>query len=834
MDYFETFGSFGAGGSRQRSPAGKIRYLAGFESTYLPIHGQDVLEISGDGSALPAVLQSLGDAGLNLIRYPLRWHRIEQTQGRFDWTSADRELALLQDLGFDPVVDLVHHTSYPGWLSDGFRDRRFGPAYLRYAESVASRYPWLRHYTLFNEPFATLFLAGHEALWPPYDHGMDGFVRLLRSVLPWLGQAAAIWAERLPDARHVWVDTCEHHAGAPGGPSQYAALANDRRHVVLDLALHHDLDPARPFLAELIRAGGEDLLDLPPLRVDVLGLDYYAHSEWWYDLAGGHAPSRHPLGFAALALQYNDRYGRPMMLTETNLRGLPPDRASWLRHMLEQYEQAVAAGADLHGFCWFPVLDSCDWDSLLARPAGRRDPVGILGPGPDGLIEPNTFTAAWEAALAGAPAEALPAYRFQAPCDTQLAGFLPLMAHWPWEDPPAGETISPLTASRKEPAMPSNAATDLVVFSHLRWNWVWQRPQHLVTRFAKLKEPSARTWFVEEPVTGDVAEPVLRRQDCGPVTRLWLELPRQDGQPPSPGFGAQGADTYGRLLRSFFRSLKRPAGPTAFLFTPMAIEAAVALDPGLLCYDVMDDLASFAHAPEGLRLRQRRLLAEADVVFTGGRSLHRSVLEHRKQGCHLFSSGVDAAHYARSRRLRTASGPRTAKVAGYVGVIDERLDLGLLAGLAAALPDWVIRIVGPVAKIDPAGLPQAPNIEYPGMVAYADLPAVMAGFDVAIMPFALNEATRSISPTKTLEYLAAGLPVVSTPVADVVADYTGIVHLAEDAAGFARACTEAEGGSLQERDRRSARLQVRNDWDTIAASMYALMRPAAGRQEETA
>jgi glycosyltransferase involved in cell wall biosynthesis len=260
------------------------------------------------------------------------------------------------------------------------------------------------------------------------------------------------------------------------------------------------------------------------------------------------------------------------------------------------------------------------------------------------------------------------------------------------------------------------------------------------------------------------------------------------------------------------------------------------LDPSQLCYDVMDDLASFAQAPEGLRLRQRRLLAEADVVFAGGRSLHRSVLEHRTGNCHLFPSGVDAVHFAASRKLRAGRAADGARVAGYVGVIDERLDLELLAGLAAALPDWTIRVVGPVAKIDPADLPQAPNIEYPGMAAYQDLPEVMAGFDVALMPFALNDATRSISPTKTLEYLAAGLPVVSTPVADVVADYTGTVHFARDAAAFARACLEVKDQPPGDRDRKAAHLRKRHDWDVIAQSMYALMRQAAAdeTQVETA
>jgi glycosyltransferase involved in cell wall biosynthesis len=256
----------------------------------------------------------------------------------------------------------------------------------------------------------------------------------------------------------------------------------------------------------------------------------------------------------------------------------------------------------------------------------------------------------------------------------------------------------------------------------------------------------------------------------------------------------------------------------------MALDVAQALDAGRLVYDVMDDLASFKNAPEGLVLRQRRLLAQADVVFTGGPSLHRSILRQRKRGVHLFRSGVETAHYARSRGLRR---PHERPVAGYVGVVDERLDLDLLADLAERLPDWTLRVVGPLAKIDDSTLPRSANLEYLGLTPYEELPAVMAAFDVALMPFALNEATRSISPTKTLEYLAAGLPVVSTPVPDVVADYSDVVHLAEDGMQFAAACREVLRHDARSRDRKARPLQARQEWDFIAASMAARLDEAS-------
>jgi glycosyltransferase involved in cell wall biosynthesis len=427
------------------------------------------------------------------------------------------------------------------------------------------------------------------------------------------------------------------------------------------------------------------------------------------------------------------------------------------------------------------------------------------------------------------PAADLPAYRFQSPCEAQLVGLAPQLRHWPWQDPPDVERVPPIHVENpKESAVTTSRATrgaarqpDLVVLSHLRWTWVWQRPQHLISRLAAARaRAGARTWFVEEPAVGDVTSPQLAWEERDGISRVWLLIPPYENAPDAPGFDAPGAESYGDMLADFLEAAGAPPAPDVWLYTPMAFDLVQSLRPARLVYDVMDDLASFLKAPEGLRLRQRRALSDADVVFTGGRSLHRGVTQVRRGGVHLFPSGVETAHYAASRVLRS---PHDRRVAGYVGVIDERVDLDLVGRLAAELPDWTVRIVGPIAKIQPGALPQAPNLEYPGMVAYDDLPATMAGFDVALMPFALNEATRSISPTKTLEYLAAGLPVVSTRVPDVVADYDGIVHLADDAPSFAVACREVVGHSRTERDQRLSPILRLHEWDVIAASMASLI-----------
>lgn len=420
-------------------PVGRT-FVGGFESTYLPAFGVDGVEVASHDVHWADDVDAVMAAGIRHLRYPLRWHRIEPEPGRFDWSHTDMVLGRLHDAGAVVIADLVHHTCYPDWLRDGFRGPDFGSAYLRFAEAVALRYPWLPAYTLLNEPFTTLFFTGQQALWPPYDRGIPGFVRLARSVMPALSAAARCWRELLPAAHHVWVDTAEHHSGIGRGVAA-AELANDRRHLVLDLATGHRLDPDRPAVRDLLEAGGESLLQLEPMAVDVLGLDYYCHSEWFYDDHIARAPSVRPIGFAAIAEHYGKRYGLPMMLTETNLRGLPTDRVTWLRYTLEQYELAISRGVPLHGYCWFPQVDSFDWDTLLARCRGRADPVGVLGVEPDGSRNATIFTDAWLSAAAGAPVAELPAYRMQPPNHAHLAGFLPALSHWPWQDPDPDEVV---------------------------------------------------------------------------------------------------------------------------------------------------------------------------------------------------------------------------------------------------------------------------------------------------------------------------------------------------------------------------------------------------------
>lgn len=385
------------------------------------------------------------------------------------------------------------------------------------------------------------------------------------------------------------------------------------------------------------------------------------------------------------------------------------------------------------------------------------------------------------------------------------------------------------TASIQDDAAPMA----LVCFSHLRWGFVWQRPQHLMTRFAR----RLSVYVVEEPefALGDGADDIRVSHDRG-VTILTPLLPAT--MAADWGFNDRTNPRIRALLTPYFAELgllEAARGAhlggrriVAWYYTPMALGAEPAgLTPALTVFDAMDELASFAGAPPALRQRESALMAAADLVFTGGPSLHEARKgRHPRVSC--YPSGVEQAHFApAAERPAPPAPPELAglprPLLGFYGVLDERLDLELLAGIADARPAWTVAMIGPVIKIAEADLPRRPNLVYLGPRAYADLPAMLAAFDVAILPFARNNATRFISPTKTLEYLAGGKPIVSTPIKDVADLYGEVVRFAAAPVAFVEAAEQALGETPAERGQRhalAARLLVEHDWDAIADGMW--------------
>lgn len=415
----------------------RIEILGSFESVYQPAHDIDNIESTGHEQRWREDLSLLLSCGVTTLRYPVRWHRVEEEAGRYDWARTDEVLGWMRDHDMRPIVDLVHHMSVPRWLDGGFADRRYHQAVLRYYQAFARRYPWVPGYTLFNEPFTTLFLAGSEAVFPPYLEGTRGFVELVRNVMPSIAEGSRMFRHLLPHARHLNVDSCERHTAARPEAQEYAEYANDRRFALTDLLLGRHLDPHRPFIADLVANGGEDLLDLPAGHIDVLGLDYYAHSQWQFTSPGcGAGKSPQPGRLDDLIVEYWDRYRLPVLLGETNIRGHSSDRSTWLKYTLEHCQSACRRGVPVEGYCWFPFVDSCDWASLLRRADGAIDPVGVFWLDEDRNRRESSMSATFRMAAAGVPASGLPAYSLRRPVADWLQGYLPQMAHWEWLEAP--------------------------------------------------------------------------------------------------------------------------------------------------------------------------------------------------------------------------------------------------------------------------------------------------------------------------------------------------------------------------------------------------------------
>jgi glycosyltransferase involved in cell wall biosynthesis len=370
--------------------------------------------------------------------------------------------------------------------------------------------------------------------------------------------------------------------------------------------------------------------------------------------------------------------------------------------------------------------------------------------------------------------------------------------------------ISPLCAEVSTPLM----TRDIVCFSHLRWDFVYQRPQHVLSRCHR----RMKVHFWEEPILSDDVKPGLRiaRRDSG-ILVLTPTLPR--GTEP-----VEAIDIERELLNGYLEE-HISGSAIAWYYTPMALRFSAHWLPAITVYDCMDELSAFRGAPKELLDWECELFRRADVVFTGGASLH-AAKRRQHPNVHFFPSSVDKQHFSIARLAqddpadqREIPHPRI----GFFGVLDERFDTSLLRDLARLQPEWHFVLVGPVAKISQHELPSLKNIHYLGRKEYSDLPRYLAGWDVATLPFARNQSTRFISPTKTPEYLAAGRRVVSTPIEDVVRPYgeLGLVEIAADVAGFraaiARCLASNDGTWLARVDRFLAEMS----WDKTVEGMLA-------------
>ena len=372
----------------------------------------------------------------------------------------------------------------------------------------------------------------------------------------------------------------------------------------------------------------------------------------------------------------------------------------------------------------------------------------------------------------------------------------------------------------------SKDTPDLVCLSHLRWNFVFQRPQHLLTRCTQAR----RVFFIEEPIFSE--DTVGRLEVTQDSSGVWVVVPHlQEGLNEEAIAAAQKVMIDGLFAEHNIGQY------ICWYYTPMAIAFTQHLKPLAVVYDCMDELSAFKGASPLLKESEAELFRRADLVFTGGQSLYEAKRDQHPN-VYAFPSSVDVPHFAAARNL-TAEPEDQANIPhprlGFYGVIDERMDLELIDGIAAARPDWHLVIIGPVVKIDTEILPRRENIHYLGGKDYKDLPAYLAGWDLAMLPFARNESTRFISPTKTPEYLSAGKPVVSTSIRDVVRPYgqDKLVRIADTVEEFIAAASAA----MQEDTKESGWLSrvdaflEQTSWSSTLGSMLQLIDSAKGAKD---
>lgn len=749
-------------------------WMGGFEGAdHINSQGQplDPNRRNGHGARLKEDYTALKDFGIRVVRESIGWRLFEEGGAQsIQALQAQARLAAQQQM---QVIWTLMHYGWPRRLDPWARPEEFIAAFAAHCQKVAQLLADVPGpaavYQPINEISFLAWAASRTALIHPHlPAGPECGAQLKRVLVrAALGAIDAIWAVS-PGARIVHTDPVIHvepHCGA--GPAACAAAASETesQFEAWDMLCGRKA----PELG-----GAARYLDLP-------GINYY-HNNQWEQASGARLhwhlkePRRRPFGALATALWR--RYGRPLCITETGHVG--EGRGAWLDDFAAEVAACKARGIPIAGLCLYPLIDRPDWEQ-----AGKWHHSGLWDvPGADAgdftrqLCLPYADRLRhWQKALA-----------------------IPFFLH---PQPTAERPVATMTS--------------IIVFSHLRWDFVYQRPQQLLSRLAATHP----VVFVEEPMGGADHVWLERYRPCAGVEVLRMHLPGS-----VDGFDDAHMQSMRALLQQYLQE-RSIHDYLLWFYTPMALPLARGLTPRGSVYDCMDELSAFDFAPPALMAREEALFAQVDLVFTGGRSLYASKCQKHKD-VHCFPSSVDQAHFGQRGIFSHpeqpgACGPRL----GYYGVIDERLDLALVAALADAYPEWQVVMVGPVVKVDPASLPQRPNLHWMGQRRYDELPAFLAGWDVCLMPFALNAATRFISPTKTLEYLAAAKPVVSTPVRDVAQQYADVVSIAASSEAFVQACERVLARSLSEREAfaiQAAAVVAATSWDATVVAIQALLR----------
>lgn len=736
-------------------------WQAGYEGADHVNHAgqpQDMNLVTGHLHRARADYGLLARFGIRTVRESIGWRLVERG-GQFDFSPLLPRLEAARELGLQSCWTFCHY----GWPDDvDIYSDDFVPRFVRFCQASARFLaPWLGEepvYSPMNElSFTAWGLSVHMFRCLNMYHeraGELGKRQLVRASIAAIDAIRAI----APGARFFQCDPLIHVI-APHDRPDWAAQAagwTASQFEALDMLCGR----VAPEL------GGD------PRYLDLIGGNYYHSNQWesgtnmrlWW-----HLDDRRRRPLSDILVELHQRYGRPVLLAETSHVG--SGRGVWIREMAEQTMMARERGAEVCGICLYPAIDRPDWDNAAHWHHSGLWDLDRDGPDPLARVLVAPYATALQQAI----------------------------------------RLTDSLCETKEKTMPT-----LIVFCHLRWDFVFQRPQHLLTRLAKYY----KVVFVEEPV---FEEGEARMVMSHPAPNLTVCQPHTPVQ--AHGFH----DDQIPLLQPLVAALA-PEGEQllVWFYTPMALPLLQALPPALVIYDCMDELSAFKNPPKQLLQRESALLNIADLVFTGGPSLYEAK-RSRHDNAHCFPSSVDAVHFEQAldrsngHPLHTAI-PRPRL--GFFGVIDERFDAELIAALADAHPEWQVVLVGPVVKIDPASLPQRQNVHYLGQQSYKALPQFLAGWDVCLLPFALNEATRFISPTKVLEYMAAELPIVSTAIRDVEQPYGDIVAIGHDQQEFIAHCERALAQTPEDSAQMASRMRevvASTSWDATADHMHALI-----------
>ena len=840
------------------------------------------------------------ELGITHLRYSLPWHVLEPTRGSFDWSYSDERMAEFDKLGIRLLLDVMHFGT-PLWLPQAVGDPEFPESLERYAERLVGRYAEsVNIWCPFNEPLVSALFSGDFGFWPPHSRKWRGYMPVLSRIVQATSRCIRAIRRTMPEATVLLCDSIENFQTRSPQLETEVKRRNLRRFVVLDLLLGR-VDHNHPLFGWLTAYGMSET-DLAwfrsnPQTPDVFGMDYYPHCDWQLDVENGSLRQRRaesPLGLYGVASAYYDRYGIPLMLTETSVEGKPINREIWLETTLDHIRRLREEGIPMLGMIWWPMIDQIDWDGALTHRIGKVHQVGLytLNRQKDGTLlrAPTPLVKQFQEAMTAGD-ERIGRLEFVARPGGSNDEQLPPVGEWDtltrFEIRPQNEAVEVITsplgrapvgggnghgkgngsgngskaavATRisqtapgvgAEPAAADSAAisaasdssvqvtdrkeTDrygIVVFSHLRWGFVWQRPQQFLSRFAKKHQ----ILFIEEPFFD-------RPLGAEPDVTFHRVMPNVTVVTPHVDSSWNRNPKLPQKLREFTQQAIRHMNqnsefdrPLLWYYSPMDSSWSLGyIENRGVIYDAMDELSQFSGAPRALIDNEARLMEYADVVFTGGYELSLKK-KQRHDNVQFFGCGVEFDHFAQAQDPSTIIPPdidfMARPILGWFGVVDERVDYNLVGEMARMKPGWSFAMVGPVVKVDPNLLPHFPNLYFLGGRDYSVLPNYCRAFDICMMPFALNAATEYINPTKALEYFATGRPVISTPVKDVVRQHGDLVEIVKTPAEFVRAAERLLGDPPRDRIERAVEKARRSSWESVVQNMQDLIKEAIGKKD---